>query len=320
MLTDRSASFEAIILRVFASSRELFLAILCTPMYRPIVALESTVIAHGLPHPHGINTALECEAIVRSTGAQPATIGIVGGKVVVGLSVDELNEIARTRCRKVNLANLGEIVARCEWGATTVAATLHIAANEEIRVFSTGGIGGVHRGAEQTFDISSDITALARYPVVVVSSGAKAILDLPKTVELLETMGIPVIGYKTNEFPAFYSHSSGLQLDIRAESAAQVAAIAWSHWQLGFKSAILVTVPVPFEEAIPREVIERDIQTVLTLAAEEGITGKSVTPFLLARLSELTSGRSLRSNMALLKNNARVAAEIALELARLPLA
>jgi len=289
-------------------------------MSHPIVALESTVIAHGLPHPHGINTALECEAIVRAAGAQAATIGIVRGSVTVGLSVDELNEIARTRCRKVNLANLGEVVARGEWGATTVAATLHIAANAGIRVFSTGGIGGVHRGAEQTFDASSDLAALARYPVIVVSSGAKAILDLPKTVELLETLGTPVIGYKTGEFPAFYSHSSGLALDIRADSASQVAAIARSHWKLGFKSAILVTVPVPLEDEIPREVIEPFIQKALSLAAEEGITGKAVTPFILARLSELTSERSLRSNMALLKNNARVAAEIALELASLPLA
>jgi len=289
-------------------------------MSQPIVALESTVIAHGLPHPHGINTALECEAIVRAAGAQAATIGIVRGNVTVGLSVDELNEIARTSCRKVNLANLGEVIARLEWGATTVATTLHIASNAGIRVFSTGGIGGVHRGAEQTFDVSSDLAALARYPAVVVSSGAKAILDLPKTVELLETLGIPVIGYKTDEFPAFYSRSSGLALDIRADSAAQVAAIARSHWRLGFKSSVLVTVPVPSEEEISREVIEPFIQKALSLAAEEGITGKAVTPFILARLSQLTSERSLRSNMALLKNNARVAAEIALELARLPLA
>jgi len=289
-------------------------------MSQPIVALESTVIAHGLPHPHGISTALECEAIVRAAGAQAATIGIVRGNVTVGLSDDELNEIARTSCRKVNLANLGEVIARLEWGATTVATTLHIASNAGIRVFSTGGIGGVHRGAEQTFDVSSDLAALARYPAVVVSSGAKAILDLPKTVELLETLGIPVIGYKTDEFPAFYSRSSGLALDIRADSAAQVAAIARSHWRLGFKSSVLVTVPVPSEEEISREVIEPFIQKALSLAAEEGITGKAVTPFILARLSQLTSERSLRSNMALLKNNARVAAEIALELARLPLA
>jgi len=289
-------------------------------MSQPIVALESTVIAHGLPHPHGINTALECEAIVRAAGAQAATIGIVRGNVTVGLSDDELNEIARTSCRKVNLANLGEVIARLEWGATTVATTLHIASNAGIRVFSTGGIGGVHRGAEQTFDVSSDLAALARYPAVVVSSGAKAILDLPKTVELLETLGIPVIGYKTDEFPAFYSRSSGLALDIRADSAAQVAAIARSHWRLGFKSSVLVTVPVPSEEEIPREVIEPFIQKAVSLAAEGGITGKAVTPFILARLSQLTSERSLRSNMALLKNNARVAAEIALELARLPLA
>jgi len=283
----------------------------------PIVALESTVIAHGLPAPHGIKTAVECERAVQEAGARPATIGIVRGRITIGLSREELHEIATVPCSKVSLSNIAATVANGSWGATTVAATLFLAVRAGISVFSTGGIGGVHRGAEHTFDISTDLTALARYPAIVVTSGAKAILDLPKTLESLETLGVPVIGYQTDEFPAFYSRSSGLRLDLRADVAIRVAEIAQAHWKIGFSTAVVVAVPVPVEAEIPSDEIEPYIKQALTDASDSGITGKAVTPFILARLAELTSQRSLGANIALLKNNARVAAEIACELARL---
>jgi pseudouridine-5'-phosphate glycosidase len=281
-----------------------------------VVALESTVIAHGLPAPQNLETARECEAEVRRSGAQPATIGVVEGRAIIGLNDQQIRSIAeRPGVAKVNLANLGRVVAEAGWGATTVAASLHLANLSGVKVFATGGVGGVHRGAEGSFDISADLTALTRYPVITVCAGAKAILDLPKTFEVLETLGVPVIGYQTDELPAFYSRSSGLKLDLRADSAEQVAKVAMAHWRIGFSTGALVVVPVPAGDEIPSSEIEDVIDEALEASAREGVAGKAVTPFLLSRIAAKTEGRALRANVALLKNNARVAGEIAVALA-----
>lgn len=279
---------------------------------RAIVALESTVIAHGLPFPHNLETARACEAEIRQSGAEAATIGIIGGDPVIGLSPEQVEAIAsRENVVKVNLANLGACLAQQRWGATTVASSLHFAAMAGIRIFATGGIGGVHRGAGESFDISADLNALARYPVVTVCAGAKAILDLAKTMEVLETMGVPVVGYQTDELPAFYSQASGIKLDLRADTAEEVAAIADRHWQLGFSTALLVVAPVPAEAEVPAGEINTEIDAALAAAAEQGISGKAVTPFLLSRIAARTAGRALRANIALLQNNARIAGQIA---------
>jgi pseudouridylate synthase len=280
--------------------------------HRPVVALESAFIGHGLPSPDNLDTARSCEQAIREAGALPATIGIVGGRVVVGLNDEQLTEIAAgSAVFKVNPANLGQIIARRRWGATTVAASLHFAYMAGIKVFATGGIGGVHRGSSESYDISADLGALAKYPVITVCSGAKAILDLPKTLEILETLGVPVVGFQADEFPAFYSRSSGLKLDLVAESVAEVAVFANAHWQLGFSSAVLVAAPVPLEYHVPGEVIEDSIVMALSEAAEQGIKGKPLTPFLLSRIAERTGGLALRANKALLRNNAEIAAKIA---------
>src|SRR5499426_2622691 len=222
---------------------------------RGVVALESTVIAHGLPSPHNVETARDCEAEVRLSGATPATIGIVEGRAVIGLDDRQIQSIAQlSDVAKVNLANLAQVIAAHGWGATTVAASLHLANLAGIKVFATGGVGGVHRGADHSFDISADLMALARYPVITVCAGAKAILDLPKTMEVLETLGVPVIGYQTDEAPAFYSRSSGLKLEMRADDAERIAEIALAHWRMGFLTGVLVTVPA--EEEIPAHEIE----------------------------------------------------------------
>ncbi len=289
-----------------------------------VVALESTVIAHGLPAPHNLETAQACEQAVRASGAQPATIGIFAGQPVIGLDAEQLQALStggatHQPIAKVNLANLGAVLATGGWGATTVAGTLHLAQRAGLQVFATGGIGGVHRGApnsvEASFDVSADLTALARYPLVTVCAGAKAILDLPKTLEVLETLGVPVIGYQTDELPAFYSRSSGLQLDLTAHTATEVAAIAQAHWQQGFQTAVLVVAPVPSADEIPAAEISAFIDEALHEAARQHISGKAVTPFLLSRIAERTQGRTLRANIALLKNNARIAGEIACVLA-----
>jgi pseudouridine-5'-phosphate glycosidase len=281
-----------------------------------IVALESTVIAHGLPPPHNLETAHACQDEVRRSGAQPATIGVVAGQPVIGLNDDQLRSIAERRdVVKVNLANLAHVVAEKKWGATTVASSLHLANLAGIKVFATGGIGGVHRGAADTFDLSADLAALARYPMITVCAGAKAILDLPKTMELLETMGAPVIGYGTDELPAFYSRSSGLKLDQRADTPEQVARSASAHWRLGFSTGVLVVAPVPPEDEVPADEIKDVIDEALTGAAEQGISGKAVTPFLLSRIAAKTEGRALGANIALLRHNARIAGAIAVALA-----
>ncbi len=285
-------------------------------MNGPRVALESTVIAHGLPAPHNLETARACETEVRAVGALPATIGILAGRPVIGLSEAEVAELAsRQDVAKVNLANLAHVIAAEKWGATTVAGTLHLAQAEGIRVFATGGIGGVHRGAGDSFDISADLQALARYPVVTVCAGAKAILDLPKTLEVLETLGVPVVGYQTSELPAFYSRTSGLPLDLRADSAAEIARLAATHWQLGFTTGVLVVNPVPQADEVPAAEIKDAIEEALLTAAAQGVSGKAVTPFLLARIAARTEGRALRANISLLRNNARLAGEIACALA-----
>ncbi|MBS1790748.1 MAG: pseudouridine-5'-phosphate glycosidase [Acidobacteria bacterium] len=276
------------------------------------VALESTVIAHGLPAPHNLETARACETAVRETGAQAATIGIIAGEPIIGLTEEQIQAIAsREDVAKVNLANLGAVIAQRRWGATTVASSLYFAAISGIRVFATGGIGGVHRGASDSFDISADLNALSRFPVVTICAGAKAILDLPKTLEVLETLGVPIVGYQTDELPAFYSRSSGLKLDLRADSPEEVASIAGSHWRLGFPTSILVVAPVPIEDEVPAAEIRGEIEDALATAAEAGVTGKAVTPFLLSRIAANTEGRALKANKALLKNNAYIAGQIA---------
>lgn len=285
---------------------------------RAIVALESTVIAHGLPSPHNLETARACEQAVILRDAFPATIAILEGQIQVGLSESQLQQVAARRdVAKVNFSNFASIVAEKKWGATTVAATLHIAHAAGIKVFATGGIGGVHQGAGETFDLSADLNALARYPVVTVCAGAKAILDLPKTLEALETLGVPVVGYGTDELPAFYSRSSGLRLDLRADSAVEVAQLAKTHWDLGFNTGILVVAPAPLENEIPAAEISGVIREALEEAERRNLTGKPVTPFLLSRIAEKTSGRSLWANISLLINNAAIAGEIAREIHRL---
>jgi pseudouridine-5'-phosphate glycosidase len=289
-----------------------------------VVALESTVIAHGLPAPYNIETARDCETEVRRSGALPATIGIIEGRAVVGLNDQQIQSIAQASgvepiggagVVKANPANLAQVIAANGWGATTVAASLHLANMAGIKVFATGGVGGVHRGASDSFDISADLMALARYPVITVCAGAKAILDLSKTMEVLETLGVPVIGYQTDELPAFYSRSSGLKLDARADSASQIAKIALTHWRMGFSTSALVVAPVPAEDEVPAGEIESVIDEALETAAREGVAGRNVTPFLLSRIAAKTGWRALRANVALLKNNARIAGEIAVAMA-----
>ena len=279
---------------------------------RPVVALESTVIAHGLPAPENLLTAQTCESEVRRAGALPATMAIIDGEPLLGLSEAQLHELASRRdVAKVNPANCAGVLSRGGWGATTVAASLHLAAGVGIRVFSTGGIGGVHRGIDRSLDISADLVALARYPVITVCSGAKSVLDLPRTREALETLGVPVIGYQTDELPAFYSRQSGLAVDWRVETPEEVVEIARKHWGLGFSSAVLVVVPVPVADEIPVAEMKEVIDWALAAAAASGESGKSVTPFLLRQVAARSGGRALRANIALLGNNARVAGEIA---------
>lgn len=279
---------------------------------RPVVALESTVIAHGLPAPENLLTALTCEKEVRQAGALPVTMAIVDGQPLIGLDEVRLRELAdRSDVVKVNPANCAGVLHQRGWGATTVAASLHLAARVGIRVFATGGIGGVHRGLDRSLDVSADLAALARYPVITVCSGAKAILDLPRTREALETLGVPVIGYQTDELPAFYSRQSGLKVDWRVETPQEVVEIARHHWGIGFSSAVLVVVPVPIADEIPVAEMEEVIDWALAAAAASGESGKSVTPFLLRQVAARSGGRALRANIALLGNNARVAGGIA---------
>lgn len=282
----------------------------------PVVALETTVVTHGLPHPDGIAAALALEDEVRQSGATPATIGVLRGAIRIGISREELDELATTPdvC-KTNLSNLAAVVASGGLGSTTVAATMWAAHMNGIRVFATGGIGGVHRGADETGDVSSDLTALGRVPVAVVCAGAKAILDLPRTLEMLETLGVPILGLETDDFPAFYRRSSGLRVDRRVDSIADLAAAVDAHFRLGLGSGVLVANPVPGADEMPRDLYDQALQAALADMKAEGVRGRAVTPFLLDRLRVLTSGESVRTNLALLLNNARVAARLATHLA-----
>jgi pseudouridine-5'-phosphate glycosidase len=279
---------------------------------QPVVALETTVITHGLPHPDGLATALALEETVRAHGAVPATIGILDGAIRVGMSGAELERLAQDRrAVKTNLSNLAAVLMTSQPGSTTVAATMAVAHASGIRVFATGGIGGVHRGADITGDVSSDLIALSRLAVAVVTAGAKAILDLPRTVEMLETLGVPVVGFGTSEFPAFYRRSSGLRVDTRVDSIAGVAAVINAHMALGLGSGVLVANPIPEEDELSRDLYEKALATALTDVETRGLSGREITPFLLDRLRVLTGGDSVRANVALLRNNARVAALVA---------
>ncbi len=280
---------------------------------QPIVALETAVVTHGLPRPTNLQLGRELETIVRGQGAAAATVGLIDGKIHVGLSDTELVRLANENgLRKISRRDFGIAIARQESGGTTVAGTLIAAHAAGLRVFATGGIGGVHRAAP--FDISADLEELGRSPLVVVCAGAKAILDLPATLEVLETKGVPVVGFGTDEFPAFYSISSGMPVTARADSPAEVAHIARSQWEAGIATAVLVVVPPPAEFALPATEVEKSIQQALNEAHQQGIHGAAVTPFLLGRVNELSGGTSMQANLALLRNNARLAALIAMEL------
>lgn len=284
---------------------------------RPVVALESTIITHGMPWPQNLEMARQVEDTVRQAGATPATIAVMGGRIRVGLTEDGLGDLAQTppdQVMKLSRADLAVCLANGRTGATTVAATMICAHLAGIRVFATGGIGGVHRGAEHSFDISADLQELARTPVTVVAAGAKAILDLPKTWEVLETLGVPVIAYRQDELPAFWSRRSGIPAPLRMDSPAEIAAAAAMRARLGLAGGQLVANPIPAEAEITQSEILPVILAALDEAETRGVAAKAVTPFLLQRVFELTEGRSLAANIALVLNNARLAAQIAAEM------
>lgn len=279
---------------------------------RPVVALESTIISHGMPYPQNVAMATEVEGIVRDGGATPATIAILDGRICVGLSPDELELLASDGdVTKVSLRDLPYVVARGKHGATTVASTMRIAAMAGIRVFVTGGLGGVHRGAQQSFDVSADLTELGQTSVAVVSAGVKSILDIGLTLETLETLGVPVLGFGTDEFPSFYSRSSGHGVPMRVDTAAEVAAVMRSKWDLGLEGGIVVANPIPAEDEIPADEIGAIIERALADMEALGIHGKDATPYLLGRIVEITGGTSLTANIALVRHNARLGAAIA---------
>lgn len=283
---------------------------------KPVVALESTIISHGMPYPKNVETAMLVEKTIRDNGAVPATIAIIGGRLKAGLSPEEIEYLGKSgrKVAKVSRRDLAAIVARGADGATTVTTTMIIAHMAGIKVFATGGIGGVHRGAETTMDISADLEELAGTPVMVVCAGAKSILDLGLTLEYLETKGVPVIGYGTDELPAFYTRSSGFGVDYRVDTPAQLAAMFKAQQELGMKGGMLVTNPIPEQYAMDKAVIDAAIEQAVAESKEQGIHGKETTPFLLARVVELTGGDSLESNIQLVLNNAIVASKTAAEL------
>ena len=286
--------------------------------HQPVVALESTIISHGMPYPRNVETALLVEQTIRDQGAIPATIGIIDGEAVIGMSKEEIEEFGKKQgIVKVSRRDLPVVYAKKLWGATTVAATMILARKADIEVFVTGGIGGVHRGGNVTFDISADLQELSRTDVTVVCAGAKAILDLPLTLEYLETMGVPVLGYKTDELPAFYTRRSGLKVDYQIDCASEFAQIIRFKRNERLQGGILITNPIPEEYALDEKVMNKAINQALKEADEQGIHGKESTPFLLKRVVELTGGESLESNIQLVLNNARVGAQIAVELSKL---
>ena len=280
---------------------------------KPVVALESTIISHGMPYPQNVETALMVEQTIRDEGAVPATIAMIGGRCKAGLTADEIEYFGKkgTAIAKASRRDMAALIARGEDGATTVTTTMIIANMAGIKVFATGGIGGVHRGAQQTFDISADLEELAHTAVCVVCAGAKAILDLPLTLEYLETHGVPVIGYGTKELPAFYSRHSGLQVDYRMDTPEEIARTLKTQQELGFAGGMLVANPIPEADAMDDTAINEAIGQALREAEEQGIRGKETTPFLLARVKDLTGGDSLAANIRLVCNNAKVAARIA---------
>ncbi len=283
--------------------------------HQPIVALESTIITHGMPYPQNVETARLVEATVRENGAVPATIAVLNGELLIGLTDAQLEELAQTKdVMKVSRADLPVCMATRRNGATTVAATMIAAHLAGISVFATGGIGGVHRGAEESFDISADLTELAATPVSVVAAGAKAILDLPKTLEVLETQGVPVIAYGQDDFPAFWSRQSGIRAPLRLDHPAEIAAAHLMRVSMGLPGGQLIANPIPRDAEIANDVLAPLIDQATQEAADQGIIGKSVTPFMLSRLFELTEGQSLTANIALVRNNARLAAKIAQEI------
>ncbi|PWK14928.1 pseudouridine-5'-phosphate glycosidase [Tumebacillus permanentifrigoris] len=279
---------------------------------RPVVALESTIISHGMPYPQNVQTAREVEAIIREQGATPATIGIIDGRIKIGLTDDELESFGQTSdVHKVSRRDLPYVVAAKKHGATTVAATMICAQLAGIRVFVTGGIGGVHREGELTMDISADLTELAQTDVAVICAGAKSILDLGRTLEYLETSGVPVIGYQTSDFPAFYTRQSGHGVDYRLDAPEEIASFLHTKWGLGLRGGAVIANPVPEAYAMPHEEMEAHIDNALAEAKAQGIKGKDATPFLLAKMKEITGGKSLETNIELVKNNALVGAQIA---------
>lgn len=283
----------------------------------PVVALESTVISHGLPRPQNLETALAMEQTIREEGAVPATVGLLGGRLVVGVSRAEVEELATASgVAKVSRRDLAGVVQAGRRGATTVAGTMFAAAAAGIRIFATGGIGGVHRDSATSFDISNDLPELARSPVAVICAGAKVILDLPKTLELLETLGVPVVGYGTEELPAFYCSESGLALDFTAKTPEEVARFLRIQWEMGLRSGVVIANPPPAAEALPRKEVEAILAKGLEQAAREGIQGKAVTPYLLSVMAKESGGRTLKTNIALLVNNARLAAQVAVAYAQ----
>ena len=281
---------------------------------RPVVALESTIISHGMPYPKNVQTALQVEQVIRDHGCVPATIGIIEGEPVIGMSPEEIEEFGKRKgVLKVSRRDLPVVYAKKLWGATTVATTMILANQAGIEVFVTGGIGGVHRGAQETFDISADLQELAKTNVTVVCAGAKAILDLPLTLEYLETMGVPVLGYQTEELPAFYNSHSGLKVDYKVKDAEEMAKIIKAKRENKLVGGILLTNPIPEKYEMKKEIIDNAIETALKKMDEEGVKGKECTPFLLKTIVELTGGDSLESNIKLVLNNAAVGSEVAKE-------
>jgi pseudouridine-5'-phosphate glycosidase len=286
--------------------------------HEPVVALESTIITHGMPYPQNLAMASEVEALVRAEGATPATIAVIDGVIRIGLDRAALETLAAgSSLAKISRRDLAALIVGKRTGGTTVAATMAAAALAGIAIFATGGIGGVHRDAAESFDISADLTELANTPVTVVCAGAKSILDLAKTLEYLETHGVPVLGYGTDEFPAFFTRRSGLRVDHRFDTPREVAAVIATQRRLGFEQGILIVNPIPPDAALPPDEIEAHIARAIDDAVAAGVSRKELTPFLLARINERTGGASLVANIALVKNNARVAAQIAVVLARI---
>ena len=286
---------------------------------KPVVALESTIISHGMPYPQNVETALNVERIIRENGAVPATIAIIGGRLKAGLTAEEIEYFGKKgqAIAKASRRDLAVLCARGEDGATTVTTTMIIAHMAGIKIFATGGIGGVHRGAETTLDISADLEELGQTPVMVVCAGAKSILDLGLTLEYLETKGVPVIGFGTKELPAFYTRSSGFQVDYRIDTTEELAKVFKAQHSLGMKGGMLVCNPIPAEYAMPLETINAAIDQAIAECSAKGIHGKETTPFLLARVAELTGGNSLASNIRLVYNNAKVAAQTAVAYCKL---